>query len=67
MVKVMIFWRGKASYLYNSKIVIRESQRKPRKYSGFFEDDFNNFREIPSIRRNFWKGFPKVVEVLASL
>ena len=63
----MIFWRGKASYLYDSEIVIQESQRKPRECSGFFEDDSNDFREIPGTQRNFWEGFPKVIEASASL
>src|ERR1700683_5339263 len=63
----MIFWRGFALYLYNSEIVIRESQRKLRECLGFLKDDSNDFREIPSAQRNFWKGFPKVIEALASL
>ena len=63
----MIFWRGKASYLYNSEIVIWGLQRKLRECSGFFEDDSNNFRKIPSTQRNFWEGFPKVVKASASL
>ena len=66
-VKVMIFWRGKASYLYSTVVSIWESQRKPRECSGFLKDDSNDFREIPSTQRNLWEGFLKVVEALASL
>ena len=63
----MIFWRGKASYLYSTAISIQESQRKLREHLGILEDDSNNFGEIPSTRGNLWEGFPKVVEALASL
>ena len=42
-VKVMIFWRGKASYLYSTAITIRESQRKPREGSDHLKDDSEVF------------------------
>jgi hypothetical protein len=63
----MIFLRGFASYSYNSEIVIRESQRKLRECLGFLKNDYNDSGEIPSTRRNFQEGFPKVVKGLASL
>ena len=63
----MIFWRGKALFLYDSEIVIQESQTKLRECLGFLKDDSNDFGEIPSTQRNFWEGFPKVIEALASL
>ena len=62
----MIFWRGKALYLYSTVVSIRELQRKPREHLGFLEDDSNDFGEIPSTRRNLWEGFPKAVKALAS-
>ena len=67
LVKVMIFWRGKASHLYSSEIVIQGSQRKLREHSGFLEDDSDNFGEIPSTQRNLWEGFLKVIKASASL
>jgi hypothetical protein len=63
----MIFWRGKASYLYSSEIVIWGLQKKLREHSGFLEDDSDDFGEIPSTRRNLWEGFSKAVEALVSL
>ena len=48
MVKEMIFWRGKALYLYGTGRVIQGSQRKLRECSGFLEDDSDDFRETPS-------------------
>src|SRR6202050_5486781 len=62
----MIFWRGKALYLYSTVVSTQGLQRKPRKCSGFLEDDSNNFGEIPSTQGNLWEGFPKVVEASAS-
>ena len=40
----MIFWRGKALYLYSTAITIRESQRKPREGSDCLKDDSEAFR-----------------------
>ena len=67
--KEIIFWRGKASYLYykySTEKDIQGSQGKPRECSGFLEDDSNDFREILSTQENLWEGFPKVAEALAS-
>jgi hypothetical protein len=36
-VKEMIFWRGRASYLYSTKRDIRGSQGKLREHLGFLE------------------------------
>jgi hypothetical protein len=47
----MIFWRGKASYLYGTGKAIWGLQWKPREHSGFLEDDSDGFREIPGNRR----------------
>src|ERR1700691_3506461 len=63
----MIFWKGKASYLYSTVISIQESQRKLREHSGFLKDNSNDFGEIPSTQGNLWEGFPKIVEASASL
>src|ERR1700691_1624380 len=65
-VKVMIFGRGKASYLYSTAVSIRGLQGKLRERSGFLKDDSNNFRKISSTQGNLWEGFPKVVEASAS-
>ena len=61
----MIFWRGRASYLYSTAITIRGSQRKPREDSDRFEDDSEAFGETPSTRRNLWEGFTKATEASA--
>ena len=65
LVKVMIFWRGRASYLYSTAISIQESQRKPREGSDHLKDDSEVFGETPSTRRNLWEGFMKATEALA--
>ena len=62
----MIFWRGKALYLYSTVVSIWELQRKPREHLGFLKDDSNDFGEIPSTQGNLWEGFLKVVEASAS-
>ena len=46
--KEMIFWRGKASYLYGTEKNIQESQGKLREHLGFLKDDSNGFGEISS-------------------
>ena len=38
MVKEMIFWRGKALYLYGTGRVIQGSQRKPKEGLGFLKE-----------------------------
>src|ERR1700691_5672707 len=62
----MIFWRGKASYLYSTVVSTQGPQRKPRERLGFLEDDSNGFGEIPSARESLWEGFLKVVKASAS-
>ena len=57
MVKVIIFWRGKASYLYSTVDSIRGSQRKPREDSDGLEDDSEVFRKFPVPEGTFGKGF----------
>jgi hypothetical protein len=47
VVKEMIFWRGKALYLYGTRRAIQGSQRKLREHLGFLEDDSDDFRETP--------------------
>ena len=51
----MIFWRGRASYLYSTVITIRGSQRKPREDSDRSEDDSEALGETLSTRRNLWE------------
>ena len=58
----MIFWRGRASYLYSTAITIWGLQRKPREDSDRFKDDSEAFGETPSTRRNLWEGFTKATE-----
>src|ERR1700733_15190529 len=60
----MIFWRGRALYLYGTEKNIQRSQRKLREHSGFLKDDSNNFGEISGTQRNCQKGFSKINEVL---
>ena len=51
----MIFWRGKALYLYSTTITIRESQRKPREGSDCLKDDSEAFRKFPVPEKTFGK------------
>ena len=53
----MIFWRGKASYLYSTMDSIRGSQRKPREDSDSLEDDSEVFRKFPVPEGTLGKGF----------
>jgi hypothetical protein len=62
-VKEIIFWRGRALYLYGTEKDIQRSQRKLRKHLGFLKDDSNNFGEISGTQRNCQKGFSKINEV----
>ena len=43
----MIFWRGRALYLYGMERDIWESQGKPREHSGFLKDDSDGLGKIP--------------------
>ena len=47
MVKEMIFWRGKALYLYGTEKYIWGSQGKLREHLGFLKDDSDGFGKIP--------------------
>ena len=57
MVKEIIFWRGKTSYLYSTMGNIRGSQRKPREDSDSLEDDSEVFRKFLVPKGTFGKGF----------
>jgi hypothetical protein len=59
VVKEMIFWRGKALYLYGTGRAIQESQRKLREHLGFLKDDSDDFRETPGNQRNLQEQFLK--------
>src|ERR1700683_917401 len=41
-------------------------QGKPIEHWAFLKDDSNDFRKIPSSRRNSWEGSPKAIEASAS-
>ena len=56
----MIFWRGKASYLYSTMDSIRESQRKPREDSDSLEDDSEAFRKFLVAEGTFGKDFRRL-------
>ena len=66
VVKEMIFWRGKASYLYSTVVAIWGSWRKLREHSDFLKDDSNGFGKIHSAQESLWEGFSKVVKASAS-
>jgi hypothetical protein len=51
----MIFWRGKASYLYSTAITIWGSQRKLREGLDHLEDDSEAFRKFPVPEETFGK------------
>ncbi len=56
-VKVIIFWRGKASYLYSTMGNIRGLQRKLREDSDSLKDDSEVFRKFLVPEGIFGKGF----------
>ena len=56
-VKVMIFWRGRALYLYSMVISIQGLQRKLREGSDRLEDDSEVFRKVPVPEGTFGKSF----------
>ena len=62
----MIFWRGKASYLYSTAITIRGSQRKPREGSDCLEDDSEAFRKFPVPEGTFGKSFRRLLKLQQS-
>ena len=66
MVKEMLFWRGKASYLYSTVITIQESQRKPREGSDCLKDDSEAFRKFPVPEGTFGKSFRRLLRLWQS-
>ena len=62
----MIFWRGKALYLYSTRIVIRGSQGKPREDSDSLEDDSEVFRKFPVPEGTLGKGFWRLAKLRRS-
>src|ERR1700735_651767 len=62
----MIFWRGKASYLYSTAITIRGSQRKLREGSDHLEDDSEAFRKFPVPEGTFEKSFQRLLKLWQS-
>ena len=64
--KVMIFWRGKASYLYSTVNSIRGSQRKLREGSDRLEDDSEVFRKFPVPKGTCGKGFQRLAKLWQS-
>ena len=62
----MIFWRGKASYLYSTAITIRGSQRKPREGLDRLEDDSEAFRKFPVPEGTFGKSFRRLMKLRQS-
>ena len=66
MVKEMIFWRGKASYLYSTAITIWGSQRKPREGLDRLEDDSEAFGKFPVPEGTFGKSFRRLTKLRQS-
>jgi hypothetical protein len=62
----MIFWRGKASYLYSTVITIQGSQRKLREGSDRLKDDSEAFRKFPVLEGTFGKSFQRLVKLRQS-
>src|SRR6202044_327244 len=62
----MIFWRGKASYLYSTAITIRGSQRKPREGSDRLEDDSEAFGKLTVPEGTFGKSFRRLMKLRQS-
>src|SRR6202035_4467205 len=62
----MIFWRGKASYLYSTVITIRGSQRKPREGSDCLEDDSEAFGKFPVPEGSFGKSLRGLLKLRQS-
>ena len=61
-VKVMIFLRGEASYLYSTAITIRGSPKETERRLGPSWGWLWSLQEIPSTQRNLWEEFLKVAE-----
>src|ERR1700723_2820578 len=62
----MIFWRGKALYLYSTAITIQGSQRKPREGSDHLEDDSEAFGKFPVPEGTFGKSFQRLLKLWKS-
>src|SRR6202451_4532906 len=62
----MIFWRGKASYLYSTVITIRGDRKGNREKARTVSRRTLKALGICA-RRNLWEGFPKVTEALVKL
>src|ERR1700691_657701 len=62
----MIFWRGKASYLYSTAMTIRGSQRKPREGSDRLKDDSEAFGKFPVPEGTFGKSFRRLMKLRQS-
>src|ERR1700685_2726596 len=62
----MIFWRGKALYLYSTAITIRESQRKLREGADRLEDDSETFGKLPVPEGTFGKSFRRLLKLRQS-
>src|SRR6202142_4732262 len=62
----MIFWRGKALYLYSTVITIRGSQKKPRRGSDRLEDDSEAFGKFPVPKGTFGKSFQRLLRLRQS-
>ena len=62
----MIFWRGKASYLYSTVITIWGSQRKLREGSDRLEDDSEAFGKLPVPEGTFGKSFRRLMKLRQS-
>ena len=62
-VKVIIFWRGKALYLYSTAITIQGLQRKPREGLDRLEDDSEAFGKFPVPEGTFGKSFQRLLKL----
>ena len=66
VVKEIIFWRGKASYLYSTVITIWGLQRKLREGSDHLKDDSEAFRKFPVPEGTSGKSFWRLVKLQQS-
>jgi hypothetical protein len=62
----MIFWRGKALYLYSTVVNILGLQRKRWEGLDHLEDDFEVFRKFPVPEGTFGKSFWRLVKLQRS-
>ena len=59
----MIFWRGRASYLYSTAITIWGLQRKLREGSDRLEDDSEVFGKFPVPEGTFGKSSQRLLKL----